>query len=369
MPRRASGADPELLARLLDAVADPIFVKDRGHRFVFVNAALCALVGRPREELLGRSDYDFFPKAQADVFWRQDELVFESGRDNLNEETLTDAAGRTHRLVTKKSRWKDARGRARLIGVIREVTELAAALEEVKVGRARLRRSQKLELVGRLAGGIAHDFNNVLAAVLGGLGDLVEALPDGHPARGEADEVRRAGESAGRLARRLITLSSRPDGEPRALDPRAATEELKALLTRVLPGRARLELSLRRTGFVRVDPGRFEQVLLNLVVNAGDAMPRGGAVRIELVDEERCALGAPCVRLTVRDEGEGLSKAARGRLFEPYFTTKARGTGLGLATVDEIVRGAGGRVTVESASGEGAAFHAHWPRVRRTRRA
>ncbi|MDX6770946.1 MAG: PAS domain-containing protein [Elusimicrobiota bacterium] len=348
----------EFLERILNGVADPIFVKDRDHRFVFLNDACCALIGREREELLGKSDYDFFPKEQADVFWRQDELVFTSGRADANEETLTDAQGRVHILVTKKTTWTDREGRRLLVGIIRDITEQVTTADELKRSQLLLRHAQKMEAVGRLAGGVAHDFNNLLTAIVGGANLLLETLPPGHEGRVDAEEVRRAGERAAGLTRRLLSFARREPAAARPACLRELVEGMRPLLERLLPPHVQLETSLTDAPVsARLDPGEFEQVLLNLVLNAGDAMPGGGRVRVNLAAE------GDRVRLSVTDTGEGMDAATAARVFDPFFTTKAGGTGLGLSTVRDIARGSGATVEVESAPGRGATFHVRWPLV------
>ncbi|MDE2490391.1 MAG: PAS domain-containing protein, partial [Elusimicrobia bacterium] len=355
----------EFLERILNAVADPIFVKDREHRLVLVNEAFCALIGRPRESLLGRADADFMPAAQAEIFARQDDAVFDTGRENVNEELVTDAAGMTHAVVTKKTLWRDAQGTPYLVGVIRDVSELVKAVDDLKRSEERLRHAQRLEAVGRLAGAVAHDFNNVLTAVVGGAGLLLESLPPGHPAREEAEEIRRAGERATTLARQLLSFTRREKGLPRAIDLREVCGGMRRMLQRLLPADIELGMLIPdRLGAVRADPGQAEQILLNLVVNAGDAMEGGGRVEVSLDDvASGPGFEGPGVRLTVCDEGAGMEESVRARAFDPFFTTKAHGTGLGLATVRDLARQAGGEVEVDSAPGRGTTIRVYWPRA------
>jgi len=306
----------------------------------------------------------FFPKAQADVFFRQDELVFETGRENENEETLTDAEGRTHVLFTRKSRWIAPGGGQYLIGVIRDITAIVGAADEAKLSRARLHRAQKLETMGNLAGGVAHDFNNLLTAISGCAAMLLADLPKDHPSRVDAEEIRRAAERAAVLTQRLLAFARRPDGLARPVDLRVIVEGMHEMLRRLLPPAVTIDLVLPESlGEVRIDPGLVEQVLLNLAVNAGEALPKGGTVTIELAAAPRGGAGvsAACVRLTVRDNGAGMSEKIQARIFEPFFTTKVRGSGLGLSTVAETVKRSGGGVAVDSAPGKGAAFHVYWP--------
>ncbi|MBI2386610.1 MAG: response regulator [Elusimicrobia bacterium] len=364
MENPVPSGDSGLLQCLVDAVADPIFVKDRDHRWVLFNEAFVVLLGRPREQLIGRSDYEFFPKAQADVFRRQDELVFETGRENSNEEMLTDAKGQTHVLVTRKTLWTSPSGKMYLIGVIRDITNLVDAAEDIKRSKERLERAQKLETMGYVAGGVAHDFNNLLAAIRGCADLLLENLPKGHPSRVDAEEIRRAGERAAALTRQLLSFGRRPGGMARPVDLLATVTGMRGILARLLPPRVRLELDLPKSlGPILADPGLVEQVLLNLVVNAGEAMPDGGQVTVEIAPAPKGGAGvrAPCARLTVRDRGVGMTEDVRGRIFEPFFTTKESGSGLGLPTVAETVRRCDGGIEVESAPGKGAAFHVYWP--------
>jgi PAS domain S-box-containing protein len=356
----------EFLERLLNAVADPIFVKDREHRLLLVNDAYCALVGRPREQVLGVPNRDYLPVEQVDVFERRDALVFETGKEDVNEELITDAKGVTHVLVTKKTLGRDADGRPVIVGVVRDVTEMVKAVEDLKRSDEQLRHAQKLEAVGRLAGGVAHDFNNVLTAIVGCAGLLLEALPPGHPCREEADEIRLAGEHAAALTRQLLAFSRREGGAARTVDLREVLGSMRKMLTRLLPADIELEMVIPdRLAAVRVDPGQAERVLLNLVVNAGDAMPDGGRVSVVLRDapEGGGGLTVPCVSLCVADTGVGMDDSTRARIFDPFFTTKAHGVGLGLVSVRDAVARDGGAVVVESEPKRGSSFHVFWPRA------
>ncbi len=229
----------------------------------------------------------------------------------------------------------------------------------------KLRSAEQLEVVGRLAGGVAHDFNNVLCAILGnaevGLLDL-EDDPD-HPLRETLEEIRDAGESAAGLTRQLLAFSSRRASEPRVIDPREPLTDLEKMLSRVLGEDVDLEVVIGRgPGRVLIDRARLEQVVINLVVNARDAMPKGGMVRIELDEVELSTHGSlpssRYVRLSVSDTGTGIPDDVVKKIYEPFFTTKTErgGTGLGLATVMDIVSTAGGAIELQTEAGEGTTF-------------
>jgi two-component system cell cycle sensor histidine kinase/response regulator CckA len=266
-----------------------------------------------------------------------------------------------HRFVSDEGRVRwveasglvqtDAQGRPRLVGGVKDITE-QRALE------ARLLEAQKLESIGRLAGGIAHDFNNLLTAVLSNLGAVIED-PSSAASRPLLDEIREATERSAALTSQLLAFARRQVIEPKVVDPNALVGRLEALLRRVLGPRVRLASVLGATGRVRVDPTQLEQVLLNLATNARDAMADGGDLTITTADLVLDgAAGHPSglapgryVNLSVRDTGPGIPADALEHLFEPFFSTREGGIGLGLATCHGIVvqAGATSRWTASSA--------------------
>ncbi len=255
----------------------------------------------------------------------------------------------------------------RIAGIAEDIT---AAVETEE----RLRQSQKIEALGALAAGVAHDFNNLLSVILSYSTLMRDAFDEADPMREDVEEIRKAGQRGSELTRQLLAFSRRQILSPRVFDLHECVRGMDRMLRRVLAGSVELTV-IHEAGVaaVRADPGQVELVLLNLVVNARDAMPRGGSLTIKIrnVEVDRDAglamSAAPgaYVRLSVEDNGIGMDKATRARIFEPFFTTKelGRGTGLGLPTVLGIVRQSGGAVTVESAPGKGTAFEVYLPRV------
>src|SRR5216117_17145 len=252
--------------------------------------------------------------------------------------------------------------------IVDDVTE-QRALEE------RLRQTQKMEAVGRLAGGIAHDFNNLLTAILGSVDFLRRALGPEHPEHAETEEIQKAAVRAADLTRQLLAFSRQQVLAPKVLELDALVTNLEKMLGRLIGEDVELRFAAHAPrAAVRVDPGQLEQVIVNLVVNARDAMPRGGKLTIETATVDLDAAYAwehgtveagRYVMLAVTDTGVGIDRAARARLFEPFFTTKefGKGTGLGLATVYGIVKQSGGYIWVYSEPGQGATFKVYLPRV------
>jgi two-component system, cell cycle sensor histidine kinase and response regulator CckA len=264
---------------------------------------------------------------------------------------------------------RDAAGRVcRVVGVVQDITD--QRLTEQQLGQA-----QKMEAVGQLAGGVAHDFNNLLTAILGSAELLLETLAPDAPEREDVEEIHKAGRRAADLTRQLLAFSRQQVLAPRVLDLNELVANMEKLLQRLIGEDVVLRTALApRLGVVRADPGQLEQVIVNLAVNARDAMPRGGQLTIETsnitLDEEYVeahflAKAGPYVQLTVTDTGTGMDAETKARMFEPFFTTKGqgKGTGLGLATLYGIVKQSDGNVWVYSEIGHGTAFKIYLPRV------
>ena len=260
--------------------------------------------------------------------------------------------------------------------LIREMEERRVTEEALRKSEEELRHSQKMEAVGRLAGGVAHDFNNLLTAIIGYAELISTRVTSNTLARQNADLIRKAGEQAAALTRQLLAFSRKQILQPKIIDLNELVVEMEKLLRRVIGERFDLQTHPdAEAGRVKADPSQIEQVVLNLGVNARDAMPKGGELIIRTANVRLDETTAPqilaslapgeYVMLSVTDTGAGMDEETKSHIFEPFFTTKGpgKGTGLGLATVYGIVRQTGGGISVESEPGKGSTFRIYLPMV------
>ena len=257
---------------------------------------------------------------------------------------------------------------------VQDLTELKRAEQALQRSENLLRHAQKMEAVGSLAGGVAHDFNNLLTAINGYASVLLEMVPPGDDKREAIEEIQRAGEKAATLTNQLLVFSRRQMAAPKIVDLNKVVSEMDKLLQRLIGEHLELVCSLdANLGRIKADQGQLEQVIMNLAVNARDAMPNGGRLeirttRMELAagDARRVGQGLPAgsyAVLTVSDTGMGMEAGQVARIFEPFYTTKepGKGTGLGLAMVFTIVEQSGGRIEVDSHPGDGSSFRIWLP--------
>jgi len=485
----ALAEERRLLRTLIDNMPDRIYVKDAKSRWVVANRALAELVGaKTPEELLGKTDFDFFPKDLAAAFFSDEQAVIQSGQALVNhEERAVAATGNTRWTSTSKVPWRDKLGQViGIMGIGHDITQRKSAEEkfhqafnaspepitistlsegryvdvnesflrasgyrreevigqtsldlkiwgkpedrarlldklleqgsvrdmetafrtksgeqrvwlhsinridldgqecvissqkdvtEQKTLEKQLRQAQKMEAVGQLSGGIAHDFNNLLGVIIGYSELLEEQLGENHKQQKNVGEIKKAGQRAASLTRQLLAFSRQQVLEPRVLNLNVVVAETEKMLQRLIGEHIELTTCLAADlGQVKADPGQIEQVMMNLVVNARDAMPEGGRLTVETcnaeLDEAYAFQNAPTipgkyVALLVTDTGVGMDVATQAHIFEPFFTTKevGKGTGLGLATVYGVVKQSGGYIWVYSEPGIGSTFKVYLPRV------
>ncbi len=368
--QRALELSESRLQALLDNVPDWVWLKDLRSRFTTVSGALARAVGRTREELRGMADADLWPEEQARAMVEGDREALQAGAPVRTEER----AGERW-IDTLKAPVLDAAGQPiGTVGIARDVTERRQAAEERSRLEAELAQAQRLESVGRLAGGVAHDFNNMLGVILGSADVIQASLLAEDPVQDAVLDLKEAALRSRGITRQLLTISRQQPTTPEALDVDAVIEASRGTLARLVGEDLRLRFRRGAGGWtVRIDRGQLDQLLMNLVVNARDAVPGGGEVEIETDQVDlgaeacRARLGVapgPYVRLRVRDHGIGMDEETQSHLFEPFFTTKrARGgTGLGLATVYGIVVEGQGGIRFTSAPGKGTTFEIFLPR-------
>jgi two-component system cell cycle sensor histidine kinase/response regulator CckA len=351
---------------LMEHALDAVLVLSPDGTILEANRAAETLAGRPRGEQVGRSFLELLQAEDRDAVAGRFARMLETGYVHDSSSVLR-PDGRTIPIEISASR-VDVGGGPLVLAIVRDVSE-RRQLEN------QLRQSQKMEAVGQLAGGIAHDFNNLLTAILG-YADLLAAQFEKGEAIGESLlEIRKAGERAASLTRQLLAFSRRQVLEPKVLEVNALIENIHNMLSRLIGEDIELQVVLQPgVGRVRADAGQLEQVIMNLAVNARDAMPQGGRLTIETADvdlDKGFAAQHATVRpglhvmLSVSDTGVGMDTSIQSHLFEPFFTTKekGKGTGLGLATVYGIVKQSGGSIWAYSEPGKGTTFKVYLPRV------
>jgi len=350
---------------LLDNARDAISVLTPGGVVLEANRAWERLLGVPREHALGRNVADFAPDPKSGLQSEYDKAVAQRG-GSVPPSLIRRPDGTEIQVELSRTAVEIA-GEKFILSIGRDVTD-RLRLEE------QFRQAQKMEAIGSLAGGIAHDFNNLLSVILSYTELALGDLKPGNPLREDLEQVKRAGERSCDLTRQLLAFSRQQLLQPQILDLNAILAGMEKMLRRLLGEAVQLSLlTFTNIGRVYVDRGQIEQVVMNLAVNARDAMPSGGKLSIETGNVDLDAVYAaqhhgltpgPYVMLAVTDTGTGMDAATRARIFEPFFTTKemGKGTGLGLATVFGIVTQSHGHIWVYSEPGKGTTFKIYFPR-------
>lgn len=360
-------------ARLVSAIehsGDAITISELDGPIEYVNRAFTRLYGFGPAEVLGASLRILKSGHHTRDFWEHVWNRIRSGEAWSGFIVNRRQDGSLVEVETVMAPFRDASGQITgMVKADRDVTR-ERALE------AQLRQSAKMEAIGQLAGGVAHDFNNMLTAIRGYAELVLASLPpDAEPERGDIDQIITAADRAAELTRQLLAFSRKQVLEPQLLDPGATVASIAPMLRRLLGEDVELRLARQPDGGrVLLDPAQLEQIILNVAVNARDAMPAGGRLTIETSDvsldegyagTHADAASGPHVMLAISDTGTGMDPEVLSHIFEPFFTTKeaGKGTGMGLATVYGIVRQSGGAITVYSEPGHGTTFRIYFPRV------
>ncbi len=402
------------LDSIIENIPQSIFVKDaRELRYTLFNRAVEELLGVSRADLVGKTDYDCFPRDQAEQFLATDrEVLANRVAVDIPEQRIQTPRGERW-LHTRKVPLFAADGTpAFLLGISEDVTEQRAMRERLRRGHAelelrvmgrtaqlldsneqlkseirdrqqaeaalrasegQLRQAQKMDAIGRLAAGVAHDFNNLLSVIIGYAQLASAELPEGSRVLASVQEIHTAGLRAAQLTKQLLAFGRTQVLIPRVVDLNEIIQDLARMLGRIIGEDVDLRLVLAPDLLLcRLDPHQVEQVVMNLVVNARDAMPAGGKLTVETrnvtLDEDFAGAhhgvtAGPHVMLAVTDTGVGMDAATQARAFEPFFTTKeaSKGTGLGLSTVFGIVQQSGGTVWLYSEPGRGTTLKIYFP--------
>ena len=364
----ALSTERNLLRTLIDTIPDRIFVKDINARFVLNNKAhLKALGVRTQEESLGKTDYDFRPKDLSDKFSVSDQKVLQTGESiiGLEEQFISASAQISWLLSTKVPLYNTQGNIIGLVGTSHDITDR-------KKMQNQLLQSQKVQSIGTLAGGIAHDFNNILGIILAYSSVLERVSKDQLKFTESIKSINSAVSRGAALVRQILTFARQTDISISPMSVPELTHEVVTMLQETFPKIFEFkEIFERGVPFIQADHSQIHQAILNLCVNARDAMPKGGVItmKIETCSLEKIVLQFPgatydrYVCLSVSDTGTGIDEATKSRVFDPFFTTKelGKGTGLGLSVVYGIMQSHYGFVSVESEVGKGTTFYLYLP--------
>jgi PAS domain S-box-containing protein len=350
-------------ASLIEQAYDAVVVWEREGAITYWNRGAEKIYGFSKEEAIGRISH---------------ELLKSSFHASLEKtlESLTKQGSWEGEVRHTRKDGQDIVVESRMVQIIQDektyVLETNRDMSEKRMLEEQFRQAQKMEAIGQLAGGVAHDFNNLLGVILGTT-ELLEGMEDWRKAKGGLEEIRKAGKQAANLTRQLLAFSRKQVLEPKVVDLDAKVAALTEMLKRIVGENVEIRTSFSSGPWkARVDPSQVEQILLNLVVNARDAMPKGGKITIETrmveIDAEYAkshstARPGRYVMIAVSDSGEGMSAETQARIFEPFFTTKKSGTGLGLSMVYGAVQQSGGNIWVYSELGKGTTFKAYFPAI------
>jgi len=349
------GESRDYFYKIINSIPDPIFVKDRAHRWVLLNEAHAQMIGIPTEEMLGKTDHDYFPKDQADVFWAKDEVVFESGGENVNEELWTDSKGIEHVIVTKKNLYIDDKGNKFIVGVIRDITDLKNTQEKLKEAK---------EMQSRFTSVVSHELRTPLAAIRTGVNIILDGLsgPINYEQRDFLEIVKKNIERLSRLINDVLDFQKLDSGkmhfDMKTNDINEVIEEVSKTMRHLVEKKylkLALNLDKKIPSFI-FDKDKFIQVVTNLLNNAIAFTDKGSIAVTSKLEKDN-------VHVTIEDTGVGIAKESLPKLFTPFEQAerqdsgKRQGTGLGLAICKEIILKHKGKIWAEPKSTNGSIFH------------
>jgi two-component system cell cycle sensor histidine kinase/response regulator CckA len=351
---------------IFEGSRDAVIISDRNSKFMAANEEACKLTGYSKEELLNLGAWDLNKNVDPSELDVLRDRIF-SGEDVLGET----------KIYTKDGREIDVEFGHRRVIISGElyIHSIARDIGNRKRLEAQLQQAQKMEAIGILAGGVAHDFNNLLNAINGYSELALEELASDNPIRKDLEQVIKAGKQATSLTSQLLSFSRKQILQPEIMNLNETVDEMSTMLRRLIGEDIRLVVNTQpNLGFVNADPAQLQQIIMNLSVNARDAMPEGGRLTIETANAEfdenyirdhAVDEAGSYVMLAISDNGIGMDTATRARIFEPFFTTKSKGkgTGLGLSTIYGIVKQSNGFIWVYSEPGKGTTFKIYFPRV------
>lgn len=358
-----------LLELLLNTLPDYVYIKDTESRFITSNLPVAKTMGVDSvEALIGKTDFDFYAPELATEFYQDEQDIIRTGQPIINQEfPLDDSIGNRRWISTSKVPLKNRKGEITgIIGISRDITKSRELTKQ-------LRHAQKMEAVGQVASGIAHHFNNLLTVLMGHTSFALEAISPDQPIAEDIQRIQKITQRAAALTRQLLAFARKEDFRPQLVNLNNLIGTIEQILRPMLHQEVNLNVILDPTlDLVGIDVNQFEQLIVNLVVNALDAMPNGGDL---IIKTSNLSLSNPksypyikvpsgsYVALTVTDTGTGMSREVQARIFEPFFTTKevGRGTGLGLSSCYGIVQQHDGYIAVDSQPGQGTTFTILFP--------
>lgn len=369
---------------LTDTITDVIWTMDLDQRITYVSPSIRPLTSYSVEEMhmmelreiLAPESFALVREILLEELRLEYQPDLEPSRARTVDLKLVRKDGSTVWCEARMSFLRDHRGRPKgVLGVARDISSWREAQEALVATEDRLRRAQRLEAVGQLAGGVAHDFNNLLTVIIGNVELILKELTSGDVLRAQADEISKAADRAAALTRQLLAFSRKQLMMPKVLNLNAVVEDMASMLRGLIGENIELRLDLYPAlARVKADPSQIELVLVNLAVNARDAMSEGGRLVIETGnahldprqgESDFTVVEGPYVMLAITDSGKGIDPSDQAKIFEPFFTTKevGKGTGLGLSTVYGIVKQSGGYIWVTSRPAQGCRFEIYLPRI------